>query len=127
MRRKITTGTKEYVYRKMEFNNKIIYIKSNNKDLTISYDSKFIKNLMGLYNNEFDNLLMILTVLAIIYRDLKLKEMKFILQENILILILKNHYYKKVAIIIDLWNKEKIIIICDIEDIKIINNLETII
>lgn len=127
MRRKITTGTKEYVYRIIQLRNKIIYIKQNNKEIEISHDSKFIKNLMGLYNNEFDNLLMILTVLAIIYRDLKLKEMKFILQENTLILIFKNYYYKKVAIIIDLWNKEKIIIICDIEDIKIINNLETII
>lgn len=98
MRRKITTGTKEYVYRIIQLRNKIIDIKQNNKEIEISHDSKFIKNLMGLYNNEFDNLLMILTVLAIIYRDLKLKEMKFILQENTLILILKNHYYKKVAI-----------------------------
>ena len=45
MRRKITTGTKEYVYRIIQLRNKIIYIKQNNKEIEISYDSKFIKNL----------------------------------------------------------------------------------
>lgn len=136
MGRKITTAEKEYAYRIIELRNKIVYIKQNNKEIEISHDSKFIKNLMSLSNEEFDNLLMVLMVLAMIYRDVKLKkkrfynlwEMKLKVKEhalNILILILKNQYLnKKAVIIINLFNTEKQIIICDIDDI---NNLETII
>ena len=114
----------ELKYRISEFKNKIMYIKWKNKDLKISYYPKVLEDLMNLDKQEFDNLLYsLLDLKNILYRNVKLREMNFIyrlwklkLQENRLILISENKYLnKKAEIIINLLNKDKEIIISDIE------------
>ncbi len=114
----------ELKYRISEFKNKIMYIKWKNKDLKISYYPKVLEDLMNLDKQEFDNLLYsLLDLKNILYRNVKLREMNFIyrlwklkLQENKLILISENKYLnKKAEIIINLLNKDKEIIISDIE------------
>ena len=101
-----------------------MYIKWKNKDLKISYYPKVLEDLMNLDKQEFDNLLYsLLDLKNILYRNVKLREMNFIyrlwklkLQENKLILISENKYLnKKAEIIINLLNKDKEIIISDIE------------
>ena len=114
----------ELKYRISEFKNKITYIKWKNKNLKISYYPKVLEDLMNLDKQEFDNLLYsLLDLKNILYRNVKLREMNFIyrlwklkLQENKLILISENKYLnKKAEIIINLLNKDKEIIISDIE------------
>ena len=114
----------EFIHRISEFKNKIMYIKCKNKDLKISYYPKVLEDLMNLDKQEFDNLLYsLLDLKNILYRNVKLREMNFIyrlwklkLQENKLILISENKYLnKKAEIIINLLNKDKEIIISDIE------------
>lgn len=114
----------EFIHRISEFKNKIMYIKWKNKDLKISYYPKVLEDLMNLDKQEFDNLLYsLLDLKNILYRNVKLREMNFIyrlwklkLQENKLILISENKYLnKKAEIIINLLNKDKEIIISDIE------------
>ena len=113
----------EFKYRVSEFKDKIMYIKRKNKELKISYDPKVLEDLMNLDNKEFNNLLdELLDLKIVLYRNAKLKEMKFIyrlwklkLEENKLILISKNHYLsKKAEIIINLLSKDKEVIISDI-------------
>lgn len=114
----------ELKYRVSEFKNKIMYIKRKNKELKISYDFKILENLINLDKQEFENLLdSLLDFQKILYRNVKLKKMNFRyrlwkmnLKGNNLFFISENNYlYKKGEIIINLLNKEKEVIISDID------------
>ena len=94
------------------------------KDLKISYDFKILENLINLDKQEFENLLdSLLDFQKILYRNVKLKEMNFRyrlwkmhLKGNNLYFISENNYLdKKGKIIINLMNKEKEVIISDID------------
>lgn len=114
----------ELKHRISEFKNKIMYIKRKNKELKISYDFKILENLINLDKQEFENLLdSLLDFQKILYRNVKLKKMNFRyrlwkmnLKGNNLFFISENNYlYKKGEIIINLLNKEKEVIISDID------------
>ena len=114
----------EFKYRVSEFKNKINYLKCKHNELKISYNPKVLEDLINLDNQEFDNLLCsLLDFQKIIYRNMKLKEMNFRyrlwkmhLKGNDLFFISENNYLnKKGEIIINLLNKEKQVIISDID------------
>ena len=114
----------ELKYRISEFKNKINYLKCKYNDLKISYDFKILENLINLDKQEFENLLdSLLDFKKIIYMNVKLKEMNFRyrlwkmhLKGNNLYFISENNYLdKKGKIIINLMNKEKEVIISDID------------
>ena len=99
-------------------------MKTKYNDLKLLYKWEVVEDLMNLDEQEFYNLLDVLIDLkTILYRNVKLKKMNFryrlwkiYLKGNNLILISENHYLnKKAEIIINLLNKEKEVIISDID------------
>ena len=114
----------EFKYRVSEFKKCFISLKTKYNDLKLLYESEVLEDLMNLDEQEFYNLLDVLIDLkTILYRNVKLKKMNFryrlwkiYLKGNNLILISENHYLnKKAEIIINLLNKEKEVIISDID------------
>jgi len=114
----------ELKYRVSEFKKCFISLKTKYNDLKLLYESEVLEDLMNLDEQEFYNLLDVLIDLkTILYRNVKLKKMNFryrlwkiYLKGNNLILISENHYLnKKAEIIINLLNKEKEVIISDID------------
>ena len=114
----------EFKGRISEFKKCFINLKIKYNDLKLLYESEVLDNLIKLENREFENLLdSLLDFQKIFYRNVKLKEMNFRyrlwkmhLKENKLSLISENNYLnKKAEIIINLLNKEKEVIISDIE------------
>jgi len=114
----------ELKYRVSEFKKCFSSLKTKYNDLKLLYESEVLEDLMNLDEQEFYNLLDVLIDLkTILYRNVKLKKMNFryrlwkiYLKGNNLILISENHYLnKKAEIIINLLNKEKEVIISDID------------
>ena len=123
MKNKIITMD-ELKYRVSEFKKCFISLKTKYNDLKLLYESEVLEDLIKLEQQEFDNLLEVLIDLkTILYRNVTLRKMNFRyrlwklkLRGNNLILISENHYLsKKAEIIINLLNKEKEVIISDID------------